>query len=373
MPDALLIIASSEADANLYYRTRFRAPDPFVFMEIRGKTYALLSDLEVDRARTNSKIDCPVATSDFARKFEVQYGRKPGRLDLVTDFARKKKIRAFRVPGNFPLEYADLLRKKGFRIVVQPDPIFPARPVKTREEIKTITHTLRCVEHATHEALAILGKSVIKRGKLFYHGSLLTSESIRKVIHMDLMTHNCLGRHTIVACGGETVDPHNEGKGPLYAHQPIIMDIFPQNMDTLYFADFTRTVVRGKASPKLRKMYKTVRQAQEIAFDAIRAGVDGAAVYQAVQTHFVGQGFSTGVMNGRRQGFFHGLGHGLGLEIHEAPNLSIRPDILKAGNVVTVEPGLYYAEGGGVRLEDVVVVTRKGCINLTRFPKILEI
>ncbi|MFA6599559.1 MAG: M24 family metallopeptidase [Candidatus Omnitrophota bacterium] len=372
-PEALLMIASSEADANLYYRTRFRAPDPFVFMEIRGKSYALLSDLEIDRARSTSDIDYPVSVSDYVRKFEAQYGRKPARLDLVVHFAKKKGVRAFSVPGNFPLEYADLLRKKGFRITVKPEPVFRDRPVKTRREIAAITANLRAVEHAAHLAVSLLKKSVIRRGKLFYGGALLTSESLRRMIALDLMTRDCFGRHMIVSCGRETADPHHEGHGPLYAHQPIIMDIFPQSTGNLYFADFTRTVVRGKASPKLKKMYAAVKEGQNIAFRSIRDGADGSKIYQAVKTHLADRGFPTGVLDGRRQGFFHGLGHGLGLEIHEAPGLSIRPETLKKGNVVTVEPGLYYADAGGVRLEDVVVVTKTGCINLTRFEKRLEL
>jgi Xaa-Pro aminopeptidase len=373
MKPPILIIASSETDANLYYRTRFRAPDPFVFLELRGKKYALLSDLEIDRAHRESAIDYPVAVSDLARKFEARFGRKPTRLELLVEFAKKKGLRSFGVPPNFQLEYADLLRKKGLRILCMEEPFFPTRPVKSKAEVAAILKTLRSVERAASSAVAMIRKSVIKKGALFYHGERLTSEKVRRTIHRELMESDCIGKHTIVACGADTVDPHNEGKGPLYAHQPIIMDIFPQSLSSLYFADFTRTVVRGRASYKLKKMYASVLEAQKIAFRSLRAGADGAKIYQSVQNHFVQNGFSTGVVNGRRQGFFHGLGHGLGLEIHEPPNLGMRRDILKAGNVVTVEPGLYYEDSGGVRLEDVALVTKRGCVNLTHFPKRLQI
>jgi Xaa-Pro aminopeptidase len=373
MKPPILIIASSEADANLYYRTRFRAPDPFVFLESHGKKYALLSDLEIDRAHRESQIDHPVAVSDLARRFETRFGRKPTRLELFIEFAKKKGLRSFNVPPNFQLEYADLLRRKGFRITCKEEPFFETRPVKSKAEITAILKTLRAVERAAGLAVAMIRKSVIKKGVLYYQGERLTSERVRKSIHRDLMESDCIGKHTIVACGADTVDPHNEGKGPLYAHQPIIMDIFPQSLTSLYFADFTRTVVRGRASHKLKKMYAAVLEAQKIAFRSLRAGADGAHIYRSVQSHFVQNGFSTGVVSGRRQGFFHGLGHGLGLEIHEPPNLGVRRDILKAGNVVTVEPGLYYEDSGGVRLEDVVLVTKSGCINLTRFPKKLEL
>jgi len=151
------------------------------------------------------------------------------------------------------------------------------------------------------------------------------------------------------------------------------MDIFPRNEKTLYYADFTRTVVRGKASPQLKKMYAAVRAGQDIAFRMIRHGMAAKKVHEAVQAEFTRQGFKTGLKNGRMQGFFHSTGHGLGLDVHEPPRIGPGDDILKAGEIVTVEPGLYYKGTGGVRLEDVVLVTKTGCKNLTSFPKQLEI
>jgi len=159
----------------------------------------------------------------------------------------------------------------------------------------------------------------------------------------------------------------------LYANQSIIMDIFPRDSQSRYFADLTRTVVRGKASPKLKKMFEAVKEGQQIAFKSIRDGTDGSMIHTAIQNRFEALGFKTGVQNGRMQGFFHGTGHGLGLEIHEPPRISLGKDILKTGQVVTVEPGLYYEDAGGIRLEDDVVVTKTGCFNLTRLPKILEL
>ena len=151
------------------------------------------------------------------------------------------------------------------------------------------------------------------------------------------------------------------------------MDVFPQHAKSRYFADITRTVVKGKASEKVKRMFTAVKEGQEIACRMIKDGVDGSAVHNAILASFEQQGFKTGEQDGRMQGFFHGTGHGLGLEIHEAPRVSPRPDILKAGMVVTVEPGLYYLDAGGMRIEDVVVVTKDGCNILTEAPKILEV
>jgi len=185
---------------------------------------------------------------------------------------------------------------------------------------------------------------------------------------------NGLAANTIVAGGRQACDPHERGHGPLRAHEPIVMDIFPRSQKTGYFGDITRTVVRGHASEAVRKLYDTVYAGQKIAFEKIRAKVKTADVHKAVQKFFVQQGYKTGRRDGRMEGFFHGTGHGLGLEIHETPRLNATStEILRPGHVVTVEPGLYYPGIGGVRLEDVALVTAQGAKNLTRFEKALEI
>lgn len=370
---ATLIIAASERDANLYYATRFIAPDPFVFIQANARKILLMSDLEVDRARREARADEVLSTSRLARDYRKRKAIRPSLVELVTDFLQRKKMRHLSVPSDFPLCYADAFRKRGFRVLTQPDPFFEKRALKSPEEIRAIETTLRHTEAACRRACEIISRSRIQRGKLFYRGKTLTSEEIKKVINVTLMERGCVAQHTIIACGRDGVDPHNEGSGPLQAHEPIVMDIFPQSVASRYYADLSRTVVRGKASPKLKRMYAAVREGQEIAFQRIRSGADGSEIHRAIQHRFQELGFPTGEINGRMQGFFHGTGHGVGLEIHEPPRISAGKDILKAGQVVTVEPGLYYEDAGGVRLEDMVLVTRRGCRNLTRLPKILEL
>jgi Xaa-Pro aminopeptidase len=176
---------------------------------------------------------------------------------------------------------------------------------------------------------------------------------------------------TIVAGGDQACDPHERGYGPLYADSLIILDVFPRDAKTGYFGDMTRTVLRGRASEAQRKLWETVKAGQALALKRIKAGVDGMTIHKAIQEFFSGRGFPTEVRKGRRVGFFHGTGHGLGLEIHEHPRL--QKVVLKDRQVVTVEPGLYYPGLGGVRIEDVVLVTKTGCKILSRFPKRLEI
>ncbi|MBI3321398.1 MAG: aminopeptidase P family protein, partial [Candidatus Omnitrophica bacterium] len=210
-------------------------------------------------------------------------------------------------------------------------------------------------------------------GALWLGGKPLTAELLRKAMHLTMMERDCVAQHTIVACGIQAVDPHNEGSGVLKANEPIVMDVFPQHATSRYFADITRTVVKGRASPKVKRMFEAVSEGQEIAFRMIKDGVDGSAIHRAILDSFERQDFKTGEQDGRMQGFFHGTGHGVGLEIHEPPRVSTKPDLLKAGMVVTVEPGLYYLDAGGMRIEDMVVVTKAGCRILTEAPKILEV
>ena len=181
------------------------------------------------------------------------------------------------------------------------------------------------------------------------------------------MPHDRRGR-------GQAADPHEEGHGVLRAREPIVLDVFPRSQKTGYFGDITRTVVRGRASDGVRRIYHTVAQAQELAIQRLRKNSRGADLHQAVQEFFEASGYRTVRKKQTFQGFFHGTGHGIGLDLHEAPRLSAASnDVLCAGHVVTVEPGLYYAEIGGVRLEDVLLVTGNGAKNLTKFEKCLEI
>ena len=206
-----------------------------------------------------------------------------------------------------------------------------------------------------------------------HEGEPVTSERIKRLINVSLMEQDCVAQHTIIAGGVQACDPHNEGSGPLKAREPIVMDVFPRHMTTRYFADMSRTVLKGKARPQMKSLYETVRAAQEEAIASVRDGADGQKIHAQVNRRFEEAGFKTSLMNGRMQGYFHGTGHGVGLDIHEAPRISKSGTLLQAGEVVTVEPGLYYPEIGAARIEDMVLVTTDGCRNLTEFPKVLEI
>ena len=174
-----------------------------------------------------------------------------------------------------------------------------------------------------------------------------------------------------MAGGDQACDPHERGSGPLFADSLIILDIFPRDAASGYYGDMTRTVVRGRATDEQRRLWETVRDGQSLALKRMKPGVDGLKVHNQVKQFFTDQGFPTEVRDGRQVGFFHGTGHGLGLEIHEIPRF--QKTVFKPRQVLTVEPGLYYPGLGGVRIEDVAVVTENGNRIISRFEKRLEI
>jgi Xaa-Pro aminopeptidase len=246
--------------------------------------------------------------------------------------------------------------------------------LKTEEEIADMRRAMEANEAAVRDAVEMIAASEIRDGMLHDAEGPLTSERVKKRIARGLHENGYIASQTIVAAGDQGCNPHNAGSGRLPAHTPIIIDVFPRSRRTRYCADITRTVVRGKASDRVRRMFDAVLAAQHIVFDSLADGVDGGAVHRKVEELFDGRGFPTGPnSDGRMEGFFHGTGHGLGLEIHELPRFNRSRSVFRAGMVVTVEPGLYYLGTGGVRLEDVVVIRERGCENLCTLEKRLEI
>jgi Xaa-Pro aminopeptidase len=370
---ALLMIAASETDSNLYYATRFIAPDPFVFVQLKGERLMLMSDLEMDRARSQATVDRVISYSEVERAVRAQGMSDPGTIDIVHAVLQPAGIKRLLVPANFSYAYALRLQQLGYQLELQSGPLFPSRAIKTVEEVRYVEAAQRATERAVAAAHAALRQAEIRNGFIWLNGEVVTSEWIKKLINVQLMESECVAQHTIVAGGDQACDPHNEGSGPLPANRSIIFDVFPRSAQTRYFADMSRTVVKGPPSAELKQLYQIVKDAQEEAITKIHDGADGAKIHQGICDRFEAAGYQTGVVNGRMQGYFHGTGHGVGLDIHEAPRISRTGSILQEGHIVTVEPGLYYPGLGAIRIEDMVLVTKDGCRNLTNFPKIFEL
>jgi Xaa-Pro aminopeptidase len=367
-----LIVAASEQDPDMLYATKFWAPDPFILLQRNGKRTLVLSDLEIDRGRKQADADEFVMFSELERELQGKSRKSPPYEKVLAHFLKKRGVRSATVPANFPLAYAQELAANKIRIRATTGFFWPEREAKSDEEIEMIGHALRITEDGLTRAIEVLKASTPSSGKrLRWNGKTLTSEMLRAEIDSAVLRSGGVPTGTIVAGGDQACDPHERGHGPLYADSLIILDVFPRDAKTGYFGDMTRTVVRGRASEAQRKLWKTVKAGQALALERIKAGVDGMTIHKAIQEFFASRGFPTEVRDGRRVGFFHGTGHGLGLEIHEHPRL--QKVVLKDRQVLTVEPGLYYPGVGGVRQEDVVVVTKTGCRILSRFRKQLEI
>jgi Xaa-Pro aminopeptidase len=363
--DALLLIGDSLCDPDLYYLSHFLCGDRFTLLA-NEKIHLLVSSMERGRACKESNADEVVSTADYGIMEKLRSRGKPEEayVEALSEFLRDRGARRLAVPFRSPAGIYRLLSSQ-FDLEIVDSPVAGWRTAKSRQEIEAIWSVQRACQSAMDVALRLLSRSQ-PRGDLIYWGDRpLTSEKVRETIELHLLKRGCDALETIVAGGEEAVDPHARGSGALPANAPIVVDIFPRSKSTRYFGDMTRTVVRGEASLEAQEIYQAVLAAQDTGLGALRAGVSGKEVHAKVCQAFAEHGFPE--RDGK--GFVHSTGHGVGLSVHERPSLGEAGEILEANMVVTVEPGLYYPGVGGIRLEDLAVVTEKGCQNLTDFSK----
>jgi Xaa-Pro aminopeptidase len=367
-----LIFASSEESADLLYATKFSVPDPVLFLNQHGKTTVLLSDLEIDRGKKEAKVDEVLALSAFERPLEKRRKGKPPIEKTIASFLRQRRVWKAAVPYNFPIGLANGLAREGVTVVPIDGLFWSEREFKTDQELQLIRRAIRITEVGLARGIEVLQAAEITSGKkLRWGGTTLTSEKLRAEIETAILHAGGMPTNTIVAGGEQACDPHNLGSGPLKADSLIILDVFPKDARSGYYGDLTRTVVRGKANEAQRALWWTVFESQKMALQSIRPGGSGAAAQKEVSEFFRQKGYPAELRDGRWVGFFHGLGHGIGLEIHEQPRIARTR--FKPGQVLTVEPGLYFPGIGGVRIEDDGVVTDKGFKVLSKFEKRLEV
>ena len=363
--DSVLIVDSAERNADLRYALEFVTPDPVVFLRHGGQDHLVVSTLEYGRA---VKLDRPL---DVQRPDTLKLPKSERRRisGWALGVLRRAGVRSVTVSPWFPHGIAARLTRCGVKVNVAAAALFPGRERKRPDEVEKIAEAQRAAVAATREAIAMIRAARIgARGALSLDGRPLTSERVRAQIQRTLLDCNCQAKEIIVAGGLQAADPHEKGHGPLRAGEAIVLDIFPQHQESGYWGDITRTVVRGAPSKRLRDMYRAVRAAQQLALDRVKPGVRAGAIHEAVVAEFARRGYAPTQMDGKPAGFIHGTGHGVGLEIHEAPNVS-GDTRLRPGHVVTIEPGLYYPDLGGIRIEDTVVVTKGGHRILATFPK----
>lgn len=367
---AILIVATAEETSNLRYACGFTAPDAVVFLKHRATCHLVVPPLELGRAQQlggRTRVWTPDDLDITAHERRTLSGWALGLL-------RQLKLDSVQVSRTFPVQIARTLESKGIRIDVCDTPLFPKRVIKSEDEINNIREAQRAAVAAMRKAQQCIQQAHADQyGKLIWKNKTLTSERVRFEIDVTLLRRNCMAAETIVAGGRQGADPHERGSGPLYAGQPIVIDIFPQHREHGYWGDITRTVTNGDPHPDVLRMYRAVKKAQLEALGMVRPGARADRIHEHVDQVLKGAGFETSVKNGVAEGFFHSTGHGVGLDIHEAPRISSLRQTLKKGHVITIEPGLYYPSLGGIRIEDTVAVTADGCEMLAGMQKMFQL
>lgn len=366
----ILLVGSTNDCPELEYASGFRAADPVIFLQKGRDKFLVVPKLEIGRA-ARAAWHVRVFTP---QQLGIGESKRKHFSEWAARLLRHLNIKTVTVPPFFPYGVAKHLERIGVRITVAKTELFPERAVKSTDELSKIRESQQAAVIAMRTAVEMIASSEIDRkGYLRVKGKLLTSEKVRDTILKVLLKNNTFCRETIVAGGLQAADPHETGKGPLHGHEAIVIDIFPQHLVHGYWGDLTRTVVKGNPPRELKKMYSAVKAAQAVALERIKPRTKCTTVHQSAVEEFKRRGFNTTVVDEKGAGFIHSTGHGVGLAIHEVPSLAAVKGQLRTGNVVTVEPGLYYPDIGGVRIEDTVVVTSTGWRYLVPCEKKFEI
>ena len=366
------LVDAPGTNADQRYVTGFGAVDPFTSLYVNGTVHLLVRGLDRGLAREDSFADTVAAPVDFSYREKVEEHGAPEAQRLVAvEFVRSRDVNRVAVPERFPLGRAEGLRAADIGVEVTTEDILgDIRAVKTDEEVAAIREAQRATERSMRRVQSLLSDATVADGVLQAEGETLTSERLKEEIEVTLVRNGCALEETIVAGGEQAADPHHRGNGPLSPNEPIVVDIFPREKETKYHADMTRTFCVGEPSETARAWYDRTEAALETALDMLSPGVTGAAVHDAVCDVYEEAGIPTTRSDeGTDRGFVHGTGHGVGLEVHEAPSVNTVGEELEVGHVVTIEPGVYDPSVGGIRIEDLVVITEDGHENLTDYEK----
>ncbi len=356
--DAFVHYAGGE-DADMRYLSRFVMHDPFVFFKKHRQPGTIIVPLmEAERASRES-IAAVMTRTQAGLPGIAKKEKNPWKAaaQMIAGQAGKTLLISPTLP-------AALLRalEESARVIVDEGTIEQMRAKKTPEEIRLIQTVQKKTERAMELGISLIRNATTKKGILYHDGAPLTSELVRTAMHKQLMDDGCRAVETIISCGEDTAFPHIIGSGPLRPHVPIVIDMFPRDEATGYYADMTRTVSKGKPDRQIIDMYEAVKEAQQIGISRIKAGVSGADAHNAVVDYFKSRGYESDT-----RGFIHNLGHGVGLQVHELPTIGAAGTTLEEGFVVTVEPGLYYPGVGGIRLEDMGAVRARKFADFTKF------
>ena len=377
MPN-VLIYADSLRSPEMRHEVPVSVPDPFLYAERNGGRHVVASSFELDRiVEVAPKLDA-VPLEDFGldELYAQGLSRDHIELELVLRAARRFEIEEAAVPATFPLEFADHLRANGVQVRADRELFVARRRVKNEMELAGIRRALRGAEAAMTAARELLRAAEPQNGNVVLDGEPLTCERLKLVVEQTFTEHGLFADEFIVSHGPQTAVGHDMGSGPIAPGEPVCLDLFPRDRESGCYADMTRVYVVGEPSDELREYHRLCCEALDRSVGAVKPGVPGKELYRISCDVFEEHGFPTLLSKQPgevlKDGFYHSLGHGVGLEVHEQPTLGRGPGDLVAGDVIAVEPGLYRNGFGGIRLEDLVLVTENGAETLTEYPYELE-
>jgi Xaa-Pro aminopeptidase len=323
----------------------------------------------MDRARRQARADAVACPRDFEPHGGLSGDRETATAQAVAECLRRQGIDRVEADRTLPLIYAEHVRRAGIAVEYDPQLGVMSRRTKDAQEVEWLAAAQRATEDAMRMACETVARAVPGRdGVLVHDGERLTAERLRFMIDVHLLRLGFQNPPSIVACGAQGADCHEHGHGDLRTGEPVIVDIFPRCMRTLFNGDCTRTVVNGEPHPEVRRMHAAVTEAKRAAIAKVRAGVTGEDVHRETLRVIHAHGFPSGMPPADAPdtwcGMTHGTGHGIGLDVHEPPLLDFKGPALVAGDAVTVEPGLYGRSHGGLRIEDMVIAEEGGCRNL---------
>lgn len=375
----VLVIGDTFRSPELRHEVPLGVPDPFVYLERDGARHVFVGAMEVERIEELGA-GITVHPSEELGSDELLragVGWFEARLELALRACRAVDLTRALVPHTFPAGHLERIRSGGVELVVDQAHFDERRRVKSGHELEGIRRAQVAAEAGMRAGSELLRRAERRNGALEADGEPLTVEAVKAAVGAAFERHGCTADEFIVAPGAQGAVGHEMGHGPIRPGEPVVFDLWPRDRESACFADMTRTFVAGEASEELREWHRLTRDAVARATELVRPGASTRSVFDAVCDVYEEAGHPT--LRTKRQGevlrdgFFHGLGHGVGLEVHERPHMTVVDDgELVAGDVITIEPGLYRAGYGGVRLEDLVFVTEDGAEVLTDFPYDLE-
>jgi Xaa-Pro aminopeptidase len=373
----VLIFADTVRSPELRHEIPHTVADPFLYGEVDGRRFAVVRSLEAARMSEVPGVEV-VPHEELGYDQLLADGLSAGdvSLELSRRACERFGVTYAVVPASFPLELGDTLRAAGIELTVDRGLFDDRRRVKNDAELAGIRRAQRAAEAATAAVAEMLRNSEIDGDRVLLEGEVLTSERLKAGVAAAFAANDAGADEFNVAHGPQTCIGHHMGSGAIGVGEPITVDLWPRDRESACCTDMTRTFVDGPVNDELRRYHDLCKQALEASLEAIEPGARTADVHRAAAEIFERAGEPTLLSKKPGQvlldGFFHSLGHGVGLEVHEEPHLGPGEGTLVAGDVIAVEPGCYRQGFGGTRLEDLILVTDSGAANFNSYPYELE-